>query len=562
MSIADIEMLFKFVGGLGMFLYGMHVMADGLQKSAGGRMKQLLGILTNHRILGVLVGALVTAVIQSSSATTVMVVGFVNAGIISLTQAVGVIMGANIGTTITAWVVSMSEWGEMLKPEFFAPLLIGLGAFIVLFSSKERLRQVGEILVGFGVLFIGLSFMSASITPYKDAPIFATAFQVLGKNPVLGILTGAVVTAIIQSSSASVGILQTLALNGVVSWNSAIYITLGQNIGTCVTALLSSAGANRTAKRAAVIHLLFNVIGAVVFGILMFVVFTMNPAFAGGRVTSVGISVFHTVFNITNTLLLFPFAKQLVTLSGRIVREKPESLAAAEISAASVDEAVLERPHLDLRILSSPSFAIQSAAEQVIHMGELAKEHVEISMGSVFDVSEEKIQRSNILEKTLDIFEKDLTEYLVHLSHESLTEKEIQTVSHLLFTVSDLERIGDHCDNIAELAEGLVQGHIQLSSDAVEDLKDIEDVVLKAVDLAISSRSRESIMDAKRVYMLEDDVDSMEEDMRHNHMDRLSKGLCSADTGIVFLDILSNLERISDHAVNIAEYVEAEKVTA
>ena len=561
MSIADIEMLFKFVGGLGMFLYGMHVMADGLQKSAGGRMKQLLGILTNHRILGVLVGALVTAVIQSSSATTVMVVGFVNAGIISLTQAVGVIMGANIGTTITAWLVSMSEWGQMLKPEFFAPLLIGVGAFIVLFVNKEKYRQVGEILVGFGVLFIGLSFMSSSITPYKDAPIFATAFRVLGKNPILGILTGAIVTAIIQSSSASVGILQTLALNGVVSWNSAIYITLGQNIGTCVTALISSAGANRTAKRAAVIHLLFNVIGAVVFGILMFAIFTMNPVFAGGQVTSVGISIFHTVFNISNTLLLFPFAKQLVTFSGRIIREKPERLAAAEISMTSVDEEVLERPHLDLRILSSPSFAIQSAAEQVVHMGELAREHVEISMGSVFDVSEEKIRRSDALEKTLDVFEKDLTEYLVHLSHESLTEQQIQTVSHLLFTVSDLERIGDHCDNIAELASSLVQGHVQLSGDAVEDLKDIKDVVLKTVDLAISSRNRESISDAKRVYMLEDDVDSMEEDMRHNHMERLSKGLCSADTGIVFLDILSNLERISDHAVNIAEYVEAEKVT-
>ena len=560
MSIADIEMLFKFVGGLGMFLYGMHVMADGLQKSAGGRMKQLLGILTNHRILGVLVGALVTAVIQSSSATTVMVVGFVNAGIISLTQAVGVIMGANIGTTITAWLVSMSEWGQMLKPEFFAPLLIGVGAFIVLFVNKEKYRQVGEILVGFGVLFIGLSFMSSSITPYKDAPIFATAFRVLGKNPILGILTGAIVTAIIQSSSASVGILQTLALNGVVSWNSAIYITLGQNIGTCVTALISSAGANRTAKRAAVIHLLFNVIGAVVFGILMFAIFTMNPVFAGGQVTSVGISIFHTVFNISNTLLLFPFAKQLVTFSGRIIREKPERLAAAEISMTSVDEEVLERPHLDLRILSSPSFAIQSAAEQVVHMGELAREHVEISMGSVFDVSEEKIRRSDALEKTLDVFEKDLTEYLVHLSHESLTEQQIQTVSHLLFTVSDLERIGDHCDNIAELASSLVQGHVQLSGDAVEDLKDIKDVVLKTVDLAISSRNRESIMDAKRVYMLEDDVDSMEEDMRHNHMERLSKGLCSADTGIVFLDILSNLERISDHDVNIAEYVEAEKV--
>lgn len=561
MSITDIEMLFRFVGGLGMFLYGMHIMADGLQKSAGGKMKQLLGVLTSHRILGVLVGALVTAVIQSSSATTVMVVGFVNAGIINLTQAVGVIMGANIGTTITAWVVSMSEWGEMLKPEFFAPLLIGFGAFILLFSKKEKKRQVGEILVGFGVLFIGLSFMSGAITPYRDAPIFATAFRVLGKNPVLGILTGAVVTAIIQSSSASVGILQTLALNGVVSWNSAVYITLGQNIGTCVTALLSSAGANRTAKRAAVIHLLFNVLGALIFGVLMFVVFTMNPAFAGGKVTSVGISVFHTVFNITNTLVLFPFAKLLVELSGKIIREKAPELSAAEISQ-DPDMDVLERPHLDRRILGSTSFAIQSVAEQVLRMGELAREHMDLAMDSVFEVSEEKIQQAARMERTMDVFEKDLTEYLVYLSHESLTEPEIQQVSHLLFTVSDLERIGDHCDNIAELAESLVKEERQLSADAVEDLKDILDVVVKAVDTAIESRRKESIIDARRVYMLEDDVDSMEEDLRHSHMERLSKGLCSADTGIVFLDILSNLERISDHAVNIAEYVEAEKVSA
>ena len=559
MSITDIEMLFRFVGGLGMFLYGMHIMADGLQKSAGGKMKQLLGVLTSHRILGVLVGALVTAVIQSSSATTVMVVGFVNAGIINLTQAVGVIMGANIGTTITAWVVSMSEWGEMLKPEFFAPLLIGFGAFILLFSKKEKKRQIGEILVGFGVLFIGLSFMSGAITPYRDAPIFATAFRVLGKNPVLGILTGAVVTAIIQSSSASVGILQTLALNGVVTWNSAVYITLGQNIGTCVTALLSSAGANRTAKRAAVIHLLFNVLGALIFGVLMFVVFTMNPAFAGGKVTSVGISIFHTVFNITNTLVLFPFGKLLVELSGKIIREKSPELSAAEISQ---DMDVFERPHLDRRILGSTSFAIQSVAEQVLRMGELAREHMDLAMDSVFEVSEEKIQQAARMERTMDMFEKDLTEYLVYLSHESLTEPEIQQVSHLLFTVSDLERIGDHCDNIAELAESLVKEERQLSADAVEDLKDILDVVVKAVDTAIESRRKESIIDARRVYMLEDDVDSMEEELRHSHMERLSKGLCSADTGIVFLDILSNLERISDHAVNIAEYVEAEKVAA
>lgn len=559
MSIADIEMLFKFVGGLGMFLYGMHVMANGLQKSAGGKMKQLLGVLTSNRILGVLVGTLVTAIIQSSSATTVMVVGFVNAGIINLTQAVGVIMGANIGTTVTSWIVSMSEWGQMMKPEFFAPLLIGLGAFVVLFANKEKNREMGEILVGFGVLFIGLSFMSSSITPYKDAPIFATAFRVLGANPFLGILTGAAVTAIIQSSSASVGILQTLALNGVVTWNSAIYITLGQNIGTCVTALLSSTGANRTAKQAAVIHLLFNIIGAVVFAVLMFVIFMVNPAFAGGQVTSVGISVFHTIFNIANTLILFPFANQLVALSGKIVRQDPETMAMAEITDGTM---VLERPHLDSRILSSPSFAIQSAAEQVIRMGELSREHVCIAMDSVFQVSVEKVEESERLEKTLDIFEKELTEYLVRLSHESLTEAQIQTVSHLLFTVNDLERIGDHCDNISELAGELIKNRIRLSQDAAQDLKEIQDVVLKTVDSAVRSRRKESIMDAKRVYMLEDDVDSMEEEMRQNHMDRLSKGSCSADTGIIFLDILSNLERISDHAVNIAEYVEAEKVIA
>ena len=278
-----IEMLFRFAGGLGMFLYGMNVMADGLQKSAGDRMKHLLEFLTRNRLMGILVGAGVTAIIQSSSATTVMVVGFVNAGLMTLVQAVGVIMGANIGTTITAWLVSMSEWGSMLKPEFFAPLLIGIGAFMMLFAKREKVKDVSEILVGFGVLFVGLSFMSDSITPYRDAPIFSEAFRILGSNPILGILTGLVVTAIIQSSSASVGILQTLAANGVVNWSSAVFITLGQNIGTCVTALLSSLGANRTAKRAAVIHLLFNVVGAVVFGIGMFVIFSFNGSWADSQ---------------------------------------------------------------------------------------------------------------------------------------------------------------------------------------------------------------------------------------------------------------------------------------
>ncbi len=248
MSISDLGMLFQFVGGLGMFLYGMNIMADGLQRSAGSRMQHMLGVLTNNRLMGVLAGAAVTAIIQSSSATTVMVVGFVNAGMLTLTQAVGVIMGANIGTTITAWIVSMNDLGSVFKPEFFAPVLVGIGAFLMLFSQKEGKKKTGEILVGFGALFIGLTYMSDAIKPYRDAQIFVDAFRVLGRNPILAILVGAGVTAVIQSSSASVGILQTLALNGVVNWQSAVFITLGQNIGTCVTALISSAGTGKNAK--------------------------------------------------------------------------------------------------------------------------------------------------------------------------------------------------------------------------------------------------------------------------------------------------------------------------
>ena len=350
-----VEMLFRFIGGLGMFLYGMNVMADGLQKSAGNRMKHLLEFLTRNRLMGILVGAGVTAIIQSSSATTVMVVGFVNAGLMNLTQAVGVIMGANIGTTVTAWLVSMSEWGAFLKPEFFAPLLIGIGAFMMLFSKKEKIVDVSEILVGFGVLFIGLNFMSGAITPYRDAPIFSEAFRVLGRNPILGMLAGLAVTALIQSSSASVGILQTLAANGLVNWSSAVFITLGQNIGTCVTALLSSLGAHKTAKRAAVIHLMFNTIGAIVFGLLMFVVFTINKVWASSEINSVGLSMFHTFFNVTNTLLLYPFGNLLVKLSGMIVKDDGEEEQAEE---------VFELPHIEARFLETPSFAVEGALKE------------------------------------------------------------------------------------------------------------------------------------------------------------------------------------------------------
>ncbi len=304
MSVSDVSNLFGFLGGLGMFLYGMTIMADGMQKTAGSKMSSFLGMLTNNRFLAVALGALITAIIQSSGATTVMVVGFVSAGVLTLNQAVGVIMGANIGTTITAWIVSMSQLGdafEIMKPGFYAPAIIGIGALMILFSKKQRINTIGEILVGLGLLFVGLSFMSDSISPYTEAPIFAKAFELLGGNPFLGMIIGALVTALLQSSSASVGILQTLAMNGIVTTNAAIYITLGQNIGSCVTAMISSAGGSRTAKRAAVIHLCFNVIGAIIFGSVLFVVFMLNPVLQAA----------------ISTRCRFPFSTRCLTWSTR-----------------------------------------------------------------------------------------------------------------------------------------------------------------------------------------------------------------------------------------------------
>ena len=545
-----IEMLFRFAGGLGMFLYGMNVMADGLQKSAGDRMKHLLEFLTRNRVMGILVGAGVTAIIQSSSATTVMVVGFVNAGLMTLVQAVGVIMGANIGTTITAWLVSMSEWGAVLKPEFFAPLLIGIGAFMLLFAKKEKAKDVSEILIGFGVLFVGLSFMSDSITPYRDASIFSEAFRILGSNPILGILTGLVVTAVIQSSSASVGILQTLAANGVVNWSSAVFITLGQNVGTCVTALLSSLGANRTAKRAAVIHLLFNVIGAVVFGIGMFVIFSFNRVWAGAQVNSVGISIFHTVFNILNTVILYPFANTLVKLSGVLVKEP-----VTQEEEETGEDGACGLPHLDSRLLETPSFAVEGAVKEVVRMGELALLHMQTVFDAVRTGNRKWVDKAFQIEQTMNKYEKQMVEYLAQLSKGSLTERQRLTVGNLVYTVSDLERIGDHCDNIAELAQSMIQDDLSFSQEAMKGFEEITELAMDSVKAAVLARETERMAYVQQVIQIEDEIDDLEEDLRTEHIDRLARNECSAAKGVFFLDMLSNIERIADHANNIVGYV-------
>lgn len=549
MSVEILGTIFTFAGGLGMFLYGMNVMGDGLQKAAGNKMHNFLGKITSNRFLGVLVGTLITAIIQSSSATTVMVVGFVNAGLLNLSQAAGVIMGANIGTTITSWIVSMNEWewATILKPSFFAPLLIGIGAFLIMFHKSEKKKEAGEILSGLGILFIGLEFMSNAIEPYSNSPVFYQAFRVLGKNPILGILTGLVVTALIQSSSASVGILQTLALNGVVGWNSAVYITLGQNMGTCVTALISSAGANRTAKRAAVIHFLFNFIGAVVFGFLMFFIFLWNPTFANATISSVDISIFHSIFNITNTLLLFPFGGFLVKLSGVIIKENTHNVMDDELEAM--------KRHLDDRILETPSFALDNAIKQVIHMGDRTLENVKQSIHALLERDEELAKKVIEQETLIDQMESVLTEYLVKISNLSLSEKQQLIVNHMFYTIINFERVGDHAENIAELAIATIERKLQFTGDASEEMRIICQAATESFENSLVTRKTENVEYIRKVVKCEEKVDNLEEEFRESHIARLSRNICNSESGVVFVDLLVNLERISDHSMNIANFL-------
>ena len=550
--LTDVTNLFEFLGGLGMFLYGMNLMADGMQKTAGGKMQKFLEMLTTNKFMAVGLGALVTAIIQSSGATTVMVVGFVSAGVMSLTQAVGVIMGANIGTTITAWIVSMSQLGdafELMKPEFYAPLLVGLGALVLCFSRLDKKKMIGEIILGLGLLFLGLKTMSAGIKPYTNLPIFAEAFAVMGGNPFLGAIVGCVVTALLQSSSASVGILQTLAMNGIVTKSAAIYITLGQNIGSCVTALISSIGAPKVAKRAAVIHLLFNCIGAVVFGTLGFIVFSINRQLAVSNIDSVQISIFHTFFNFIMTALLLPFSDVLVKLSGYIVKGDEE---------ITKDKVSVMRAHLDKRILETPAIALESVINEVIEASYIAGNNVRLSIDAVLDKDAEKIKKVAKVEKTINKMQSLLTEYLMKLDTLSLTDKQKLILSNLYYAVSDIERVGDHADNISENANSLLEKNVDFSDTAKEDLKKIADAALLAYDKAIEARKTGSLSLVQEVNKIEMEVDFLEDELREKHIERLVNGKCNPEAGILFLDIISNLERISDHATNLAEYITKE----
>lgn len=561
-NIGYVSSLFEFAGGIGMFLYGMNIMADGMQKSAGGKMKKLLGYLTRNRFLAVLVGALITAIIQSSGATTVMVVGFVNAGLMTLVQAVGVIMGANIGTTITAWIVSLGQLGDAVKimqPSFYAPLLIGIGAFIILFAKGGKTKNVGEITVGIGLLFEGLYFMSSSIAPYTDAPIFAQAFKVVGNNPFLGILIGIVVTAILQSSSASVGILQTLAISGIVTTNAALYITLGQNIGSCVTALISSAGTTRTAKRAACMHLLFNVAGALLFGTAGFILFLIFPELASYNINSVEISIFHTFFNITCTAVMFPFANQLVKLSGLIIREKQDNSISSDVDVNDKDAVEISR-RFDTRILGQPSVAVERAVNEVAIMGRLSLSNIAYAQQAIQTNDQQAIDKVYEIEHKVDLYEKYLTDYLIKVSNLSISEKQHILVNNLFHAIIDIERVSDRAENLAELTQYKIENNIVFSEKATAELKQIGDKVYESFEKAVNAREAQDGKIADEVIQIEEGVDTLEQELRDKHIQRLSQGKCKPYNGVVFLDILSNLERMSDHANNIADCVKKELV--
>ena len=552
MTIETLSHLFTFVGGLGMFLYGMNVMADGMQRTTGDKMRQLLGILTNNRFMAVIVGALITAIVQSSGATTVMVVGFVNAGIMSLGQAVGVIMGANIGTCITSWIVSLGQVGDTFKavsPDFYAPLLIGIGAFLIMFCKKQGKKLAGEILVGVGLLFIGLSFMKNAASAYSDLPIFVNAFKLFGSNPIIGMAIGVLVTALMQSSSASVGILQTIAATGggAVTTASAVYISLGSNIGSCFTALLSSIGAPKTAKRAAVIHLLFNMIGAVVFGAGLFVLFTLSPAFGTSPIDSVGISIFHTIFNITCTALLLPFSNLLVRASAKIVKADD----------SEVGETVTLN-HLDDRILESPSFAVEGVEKEVICLGELTFNNLKLAIHSMLSNDNDEAKQVVEVEKQIDKMVKKISDYLVKISNLSLNEKQHQIVNNMFYTISNMERVGDHAENIAELAMEKVRDGIVFSENATMEMEEMCDTVLKAFENALYSRKTKSIEYIRKVVKFEDKADMLEDELREQHIRRLSSNQCDSEAGVIFIDALTNLERVSDHSLNIANYVKDE----
>ncbi|SCH72143.1 MULTISPECIES: Na/Pi cotransporter family protein [unclassified Romboutsia] len=524
------------LGGLGLFLYGMNLMAQGLQNSAGNKLKKIIGLLTSNVVMGVLVGTVVTAIIQSSSATTVMVVGFVNAGIMTLNQAIGVIMGANIGTTVTAQLVSF-------KLEGLAPISLGIGIILYLFSKKASVKNIAEILLGFGILFTGMEFMKDAVKPLAEYKGFTDALISFGHRPVLGLLLGFAITGIVQSSSASMGMLIALAAQGLIPLSSALPILYGDNIGTCVTSLISSIGASRNAKRAAIMHLLFNIIGSLLFLLILnrpitYIVTRIDPTDAARQIANA-----HTLFNLINVAILLPFSKYIVKLAMLVVPDNNDKN----------DEKSTK--YLDERMLETPSIALGNTVKEIMRMGDIAKICLSSSMDGFVNKSDKSIKIALENEETINVLQKSILNYLLNLSKTSLPNNLVESVDGLFNTVNDIERIGDHSENIAELAQTAISEDLDLSNEGVEEISHMYDLVFENLKGALKLIDEEDTYLANEILEREDEVNKIEKSIRVNHIYRLNNDKCEVDSGILYIDLISNLERISDHCANIAKRV-------
>lgn len=536
------------LGGLALFLFGMNSMGDGLAKLSGGKLENILERLTANKIKAVLLGAGVTAVIQSSSATTVMVVGFVNSGIMKLSQAVGVIFGANIGTTATTWILSLSGisssnfFVQLLKPSSFSPILALVGVILILFSKKDKKKDVGTILISFAILMFGMETMSSAVAGLKDNESFVHLFTMF-KNPILGLIAGAVLTAAIQSSSASIGILQALCSTGAITFSSALPIILGQNIGTCVTAIISAVGANKNAKRAAFVHLYFNLIGTVIFmsvfyGINAFVHFE----FLEQSANQLGIAILHTSFNVLATMVLLPFSKGLEKLASLTVRDKKES------NKPKASEMKL----LDVRFLERPAFAVELSKTTTINMAKVVRMSIMEAIELLDEYNEKKASKVAELEKLVDVYEDELGDYLVKLSAKSLSEHDSRLLSKMLHSIGDLERISDHALNIKEAASEMHGKKIKFSDEAKAELNVLTDAISRIVDLAIFSYINDDKKEALLVEPLEEVIDVVNDKLKNRHIKRLRTGQCTIELGFILSDITNNFERVADHCSNIA----------
>ena len=546
----DFFMIVSLLGGLALFLYGMSMLGSGLEKLSSGRLEQTLEKLTNNVFKGVLLGALVTGAIQSSSATTVIVVGLVNARILKLRQAIGVIMGANIGTTITSHILRLSDLSSdnfflmLLKPSTLAPLVGIIGILLVMGGKKQKYKTMGEILLGFCILFTGMFNMEAAVRPLSESPQFANLFASFS-NPVIGVLVGAGVTAIIQSSSASIGILQALSSTGIITWSSAVPIILGQNIGTCITPILASIGASKNAKRTAAVHLSFNIIGTIVFLIIIYTIQSLSPfSFWDLPIDKGGIANFHTLFNVSVTLMFLPFVSLLEKMVVRLIPDQQNT--------DEVDDPAIA---LDDRLLTSPGLAIQHCRNAVLQMGKLARKNFSASVRQLEQYNHKEVEKIREREDTIDRLEDRLGNYILKIPQDNLSEESSATISALLHILSEFERIGDYSINLVEFAENMESTGAEFSPQAKFELITIGEAVKEAIDMAVGCFEKQDLALAETIEPLEEVVDQMQETLKDRHINRLRNGQCTVDAAFPFVESLSCLERISDHCSNIGIYM-------